>query len=146
MGRSLLSDFILPVEEKYADQIDLRFYRRRADGIRHSRAKHRSGISLPLFTQSQVCQPDGGVGLALPVHWQGAVAGQRSERVWLHAAISALVKVVSALSRLGFRGPRRCSANINQARIRLAANLRSLIDFGTDCERIKHVYTAIRLA
>src|SRR5262245_26818287 len=46
---------------------------------------------------------------------------------------------------LGFSSARplsvlgRCSANINQARIRLAANLRSLIDFGTDCERIKYV-------
>src|SRR5262249_49697115 len=80
MGRSLLSGFILPVEEKY-DQIDLRFYRRRAGGIRHSRARYRSGISLPLFTRSQVCQPDGGVGLALPVQWESAVDGQHRERV-----------------------------------------------------------------
>src|SRR5215468_3124540 len=104
MGRSLLSDFILPVEEKYADQIDLRFYRRRVDGIRHSRAKYRSGISLPLFTRSQVCQPDGGVGLALPVQWESAVGGQHRERVWLHAAISGLGKIISALpfAVLGF--------------------------------------------
>src|SRR5262249_6718837 len=102
-------------------------------GIRHSRAKYRSGISLPLFTRSQVCQPDGGVGLALPVQWESAVGGQHRERVWLHAAISGLGKIISALPRQGLRGPRLSGKRFRRPRARLEQANRPILSIKLRC-------------